>query len=127
MSENPVPATLGTNEGQPLSRRQFVAGAGLGSLALATRNLCSAAGDDTCDVVVIGGTPGGIATAVTAARLGRRVTLVEYHRHLGAISSSGLGKSDIENRAVIQGFFREFVDRVKQHYQTLGGENSDLV
>jgi 2-polyprenyl-6-methoxyphenol hydroxylase-like FAD-dependent oxidoreductase len=31
------------------------------------------------DIVVIGGTPGGIATAVTAARLGRNVVLTEYH------------------------------------------------
>lgn len=68
------------------------------------------------DVVVIGGTPGGIAAAVTAARLGRSVVLTEYHAHLGAMSSSGLGKSDILNRPMIQGFFREFVDRVKAHY-----------
>jgi hypothetical protein len=69
------------------------------------------------DVVVIGGTPGGIAAAVTAARLGHDVVLAEYHTHLGAMSSSGLGKSDIQNQAMIQGFFREFVDRVKAHYQ----------
>jgi len=68
------------------------------------------------EVIVIGATPGGIATAVTAARLGHGVTLVAYHSHLGAMSSSGLGKSDIENRPMIQGFFREFVDLVKAHY-----------
>ncbi len=77
-------------------------------------------GDDY-DVVVIGGTPGGIASAVTAARFGHSVALVEYSPHLGAMSSSGLGKSDITHRSAIQGFFREFVDRIKQHYITTGG------
>ncbi|MBN8421464.1 MAG: FAD-dependent oxidoreductase [Verrucomicrobia bacterium] len=79
------------------------------------------------DVVVIGGTPGGIATAVTAARLGHAVTLVEYHKRIGGMSASGLGASDIENRAMIQGFFREFVDRVKAHYVAAYGEKSEAV
>lgn len=79
------------------------------------------------DVVVIGGTPGGIATAVTAARLGHAVTLVEYHKRIGGMSASGLGASDIENRAMIQGFFREFVDRVKAHYVAAYGEESEAV
>jgi predicted neuraminidase len=79
------------------------------------------------DVVVLGGTPGGIATAVVAARLGRRVALVEYHRHLGAMSSGGLGASDVENRAMIQGFFREFVDRILAHYVERYGRDSEQV
>lgn len=79
------------------------------------------------DVVLIGGTPGGIATAVTAARLGHAVTLVEYHRRIGGMSASGLGASDIENRAMIQGFFREFVDRVKAHYVAAYGAESEAV
>src|SRR3954462_4716713 len=53
---------------------------------------------ESFDVVVCGGTPGGIAAAVTAARLGRTVALVEYQAHLGGMSASGLGKSDIETR-----------------------------
>lgn len=79
------------------------------------------------DLVVIGGTPGGIATAVTAARLGHTVTLVEYHRHIGGMSASGLGASDIEDRTMIQGFFREFVDRIKAHYIAAHGAQSDQV
>ena len=79
------------------------------------------------DVVVYGGTPGGIAMAVTAARLGHSVVLVEYHRHIGGMSASGLGASDIENRALIQGIFREFVDQVRAHYVETYGENSEAV
>lgn len=79
------------------------------------------------DVVVMGGTPGGIAAAITAGRKGRRVLLVEYHPHLGAMSSSGLGASDIEKKEMIQGIFREFVDRVHNHYLDRYGAASEQV
>jgi hypothetical protein len=79
------------------------------------------------DLVVCGGTPGGIATAVTAARLGHPVVLVEYHRHIGGMSASGLGASDIEDRALIQGLFREFVDRVRAYYMDAYGANAEAV
>lgn len=75
------------------------------------------------DVVVYGGTPGGLAAAVTAARLGHRVALIEYHGHLGGMSASGLGKSDIETREAIGGLFREFVGRVRQDYVERYGES----
>ena len=81
------------------------------------------------DIVVYGGTPGGIAAAISAARLGREVTLVEYHDHLGGMTTSGLGKSDIENRAMIGGLFKEFVAGVHDHYMTKYGpehENTKL-
>jgi len=79
------------------------------------------------DVVVIGGTPGGIAAAVTAARLGHTVALVEYHAHLGGMSASGLGKSDIETPEAIGGLFLEFVGRVEKYYrQTYGVDSKDV-
>jgi hypothetical protein len=68
------------------------------------------------DVVVYGATPGGIGAAISAARLGRRVALVEYHNHVGGMSASGLGKSDIETREAIGGLFREFTGHVRDHY-----------
>jgi hypothetical protein len=68
------------------------------------------------DIVVYGGTPGGLASAIAAARLGRQVTLVEANPHLGGMTTSGLGKSDIENRAMIGGLFKEFVAGVHAHY-----------
>lgn len=77
------------------------------------------------DVVVYGGTPGGIAAATAAARLGRQVTLVEYHHHIGGMTASGLGKSDIENRAMIGGLFKEFVAEVFSHYATTYGPDHE--
>lgn len=79
------------------------------------------------DVVVYGGTPGGVAAAVAAARMGRTVALIEYHRHLGGMSASGLGKSDIENREAIGGMFREFVTRVRDYYVSKYGAGSENV
>lgn len=79
------------------------------------------------DVVVIGGTPGGIASAITAARLGRTVALVEYHPHLGGMTTSGLGKTDVETPEAIGGLFREFIDRVKAYYAEKYGADSENV
>ena len=42
------------------------------------------------DLVVVGGTPGGVACAVRAAREGLDVLLVNHHKHLGGMLTSGL-------------------------------------
>ena len=79
------------------------------------------------DVVVVGGTPGGVMAAVAAAREGRTVALLEYHPLLGGMSSNGLGKSDIDTRAAIGGLFKEFVDRVHGTYVEKYGPKSENV
>ena len=79
------------------------------------------------DVIVVGGTPAGIAAAIAAARLGHSVALVEYHPHLGGMSASGLGKSDIKKREMIGGLFAEFVGRIHQHYREKYGADSENV
>lgn len=79
------------------------------------------------DVFVYRATPGGIAAAIAAARHGRRVVLCEYHNHVGGMTTSGLGKSDIENRAMIGGLFKEFVAGVKQHYVSTYGSDHPAV
>ncbi|MAT15880.1 MAG: FAD-dependent oxidoreductase [Planctomyces sp.] len=74
------------------------------------------------DVVVYGATPGGVSAAISAARMGDRVALIGYQQHVGGMSTSGLGKSDIEKREMIQGLFKEFVDKVHAHYLDFYGE-----
>ncbi|MFN9371442.1 MAG: FAD-dependent oxidoreductase [Planctomycetaceae bacterium] len=68
------------------------------------------------DVVVYGGTAGGVAAAVTAARAGRTVVLIEPSAHLGGMTSGGLGATDIGNKTVIGGFARDFYRRLGTHY-----------
>jgi monoamine oxidase len=82
---------------------------------------------DQADVIVMGATPGGIAAAVAAGRTGRPVTLVAYHNHVGGMMASGLGKSDIENRAMIGGLFKEFTEHVLAHYVNTYGKNHENV
>lgn len=71
----------------------------------------------TADVVVYGGTSAGVAAAVQARRLGKSVVLVCPDRHLGGLSSGGLGFTDIGDKSVIGGLAREFYHRVWRHYQ----------
>jgi flavin-dependent dehydrogenase len=94
------------------------------ALLFAFAGLCQAA---TFDLVVYGGTPGGVASAVAAARQGRTVALIEYHRHIGGMTTSGLGKSDIETREAIGGLFREFTGKVYAHYVERYGAQSENV
>ena len=42
------------------------------------------------DVVVVGGGPGGIGSAVSAARSGARTVLIERYGHLGGMATGGL-------------------------------------
>ncbi len=72
----------------------------------------------TYDLVVYGGTSAGVMAAVQARRMGKTVVVVCPDRHLGGLSSGGLGFTDTGNKAVIGGLAREFYHRVWQHYQT---------
>ncbi len=73
----------------------------------------SAATTVRTDVLVYGGTPGGVVAAVTAARAGARVVLLEPTRHLGGMMSSGLSWTDIHTKATLGGYAKEFFDRVQ--------------
>jgi hypothetical protein len=74
------------------------------------------AGGRDYDVVVYGGTSGGVSAAVQAARLGKSVVLIEPGKHLGGLTSGGLGATDIGNKKAIGGISREFYQRIKKHY-----------
>src|SRR5436305_4117822 len=69
------------------------------------------------DVVVYGGTAGGVIAAVSAAREGLRTALIEPGHHLGGMVSGGLSYTDFGRKEVIGGYALEFYARVGQHYQ----------
>ena len=84
---------------------------------LATLLLCTASARAAdYDVVVYGLTSAGVTAAVQAKRMGKSVILVGPDKHLGGLSSSGLGFTDTGNKAVIGGLAREFYHRVWLHY-----------
>ncbi len=74
------------------------------------------AAEPVYDVVIYGGTSGGVAAAVQTSRMGKMAILIEPGQHLGGLSSGGLGATDIGNKAAIGGIAREFYRRIKKHY-----------
>jgi hypothetical protein len=68
------------------------------------------------DVVVYGGTAGGVTAAIQTARMGKSVVLIEPSGHIGGLTSGGLGATDIGNKAAIGGLSREFYRRIGAYY-----------
>lgn len=68
------------------------------------------------DIVVYGGTSAGVSAALQAARMGVSVVVIEPGKHLGGLTSGGLGATDIGNKKAIGGIAREFYQRIKKHY-----------
>lgn len=86
-------------------------------LLFATATLVTQAAEpQQYEVVVYGGTSGGVMAAVQAKRMGKTVALIEPGKHLGGLTSGGLGATDIGNKAAIGGLSRDFYRRVKKHY-----------
>jgi hypothetical protein len=69
------------------------------------------------DIIIYGGTSAAVTAAVRAAKDGKQVIIVSPDRHLGGLSSGGLGFTDTGNKEVIGGLSREFYHRVYMHYQ----------
>ncbi|MCA9035490.1 MAG: FAD-dependent oxidoreductase [Planctomycetaceae bacterium] len=68
------------------------------------------------DICVFGGTSGGVIAAVQAARMGKRVVLVEPGGHLGGMTSGGLSAVDIGDPRSVGGLAREYFTRLVSHY-----------
>src|SRR5689334_23837376 len=71
------------------------------------------------DICVYGGTSAGVMAAYTAKMYGKKVLLIEPGRHLGGLSSGGLGYTDIGNKYAVTGLARDFYRKVGQHYGKL--------
>lgn len=69
------------------------------------------------DIVVYGDASGGVVAAVAAKQQGKDVILVSQYGHLGGLTSSGLGWTDLGNIKILGGLSREFYHRLYKHYQ----------
>ena len=84
-------------------------------LLLPALALTTTAGE-THDILVYGGTSAGVAAAVQAKKMGKSVVIVSPDKHLGGLSSGGLGWTDSGKKEVIGGLARDFYHRVRLHY-----------
>jgi hypothetical protein len=80
-------------------------------LALCLSSL-TAAPIHEADLCIYGGTSGGVAAAVQAARMGKSVTIVEPGRHLGGMTSGGLSAVDIGDPRSVGGIAREYFTKL---------------
>ena len=69
------------------------------------------------DVVVVGGGPGGIGSAIAAGRSGAETVLIERYGHLGGMATGGLvniipNLSDISGKQQLFGLNQELIDRL---------------
>ncbi len=71
----------------------------------------------SADVIIYGGNSSAVIAAVQVVKMGKEVILVSPDKHLGGLTSSGLGWTDTGNKAVIGGLSRDFYHRLYLHYQ----------
>src|ERR1041384_3628882 len=95
------------------------------AVALALALAPAAWAQNSYDLVVYGGTAGGAITAVSGARMGLKVALLEPRQHIGGMVSGGLSRTDVGRREVIGGYALEFYWRagiaynMSQHLQDI--------
>lgn len=81
--------------------------------------------EEQADVVVYAGTPAGIAGALSAAKAGRGVLLIEPMRHIGGLVTNGLTHTDLRSFEGMTGTFLDFARRVEAHYAKAHGADSE--
>lgn len=79
------------------------------------------------DIVIVGGTPGGITAAVAAAREGKDCVILERTAHIGGLPANGLGATDIGTRGATTGLFGQFVETNRALYIEKYGADSPQV
>lgn len=84
---------------------------------LLATGLIATAAERRFDVVIYGGTAGGVVSAIAAAQEGASVIVLEPSKHIGGTVTGGLGATDIGKQDAIGGMSREFYQRVYRHYE----------
>lgn len=69
------------------------------------------------DILIYGGTSAAITAAIQSTKMGKTVAIVCPEKHLGGMTSGGLGWTDAGKKHVIGGLSREFYHRIWEYYQ----------
>jgi hypothetical protein len=72
----------------------------------------------SADVIIYGGTSAAITAAVQVKQMGKTVIIVSPDKHLGGLTSGGLGYTDSGDKTVIGGLSKEFYQMLYTHYQS---------
>ena len=91
----------------------------LPAVAISCAILCPSAARsaETYDLVIYGGTSAAITAAVQAKDMGLSVIIVSPDKHLGGLTSGGLGWTDSGKKEAVGGLSKEFYHRVYLHYK----------
>lgn len=89
----------------------------VGLVVFQTTNVAQGVPIRRADVIIYGGTCAAVTAAVQVKKMGKTVLIVSPDKHLGGLSSGGLGFTDTGNKEVIGGLSREFYHRLYEHYQ----------
>ena len=85
--------------------------------AVLTVPVCFGGEPAAYDLIVYGGTAGGVMTSISAARQGLKVLLLEPRSHIGGMATGGLSRTDYGKKEVIGGYALEFYWRVGLKYE----------
>src|SRR5690606_29113867 len=69
------------------------------------------------EIIIYGGTSAGVAAAIQASRLRKKVLLIEPGQRIGGLTTGGLGQTDIGNKQAIGGISREFYQNIRKYYE----------
>ncbi|KAL7782025.1 FAD dependent oxidoreductase domain-containing protein [Trichoderma ceciliae] len=78
---------------------------------------CLKTGGSTYDILIYGSTPAAIAAAIQTTRMNKTVAIVCPTKHIGGMTTSGLGWTDSKDGNAIGGISREFYQRVYNYYK----------
>lgn len=113
----PVRFARSTFSRRSFAGRSWLATLAVGLLAITLHPQAFAQQPEPVDLVIYGGTSGGVAAAVQAKRMGLSVVLIEPSDRVGGLTTGGLGQTDIGNKAAIGGIAREFYQDVAKYYE----------
>lgn len=71
---------------------------------------------EEADICIYGATSAGVIAAYTAKKLDKTVIVVDPGKHIGGLTTGGLGFTDIGNKYAVTGLGLDFYRRVGKHY-----------